>query len=242
MRHSPSLTLIALATFSGLAASGMATASGRAAESVGPLKTLGRGISKKRGDEKLQMACVGVKSEDSPECGCEKLQFLLTDEGGNESFVGPVIEILEGRPVREQLDEKMKELHLKQTSLANHVRDHSSVGVVIDGVPPGNQPGAPTEPTTPTTIAGIPIPFKIRLGHSAISITGHIKPLEILSDEMAEPVFTINADSIKAMNERAQLYWQITPKKIKPKKFEAFLEQLRFLEVTETPTSSESAN
>lgn len=73
-----------------------------------PLKRLGRGVSDRDTGEKLQLACVGALKSDDNEHGCERLQFLRTDSGGEESLIGPVIDITESehsvtRQIREEL-------------------------------------------------------------------------------------------------------------------------------------------
>ncbi len=85
-------------------------ASARAEEtgSLPPLKRLGRGVSDRKTGEKLQLACVGELREEQGERGCELLQFLKTDAGGEESLVGPVTDISDTehsatRQIREEL-------------------------------------------------------------------------------------------------------------------------------------------
>lgn len=185
------------------------------------LKVVGRGVQNKKTDESLQLACVGKRTQkESLERECDVLNFLLTDASGIQSLVGKPFYITEdsGKSVKKQLKTQMQNRGLqnnpgsseKMANIRGLFQKHDELGARASAL----------AFSALAIIGGLPL-WGLAIGPAMLLMVDIVKLPFAIVDDARYGAKALNVKNAQALRDRATAQWQIRPKRVHAKYFNA---------------------
>jgi len=213
-----------------------------AEEFANSYKVLGRGLENRNTGASLQLACVGGLEEGvSEEANCQTLQFLLTHSGGSQRLIGQKMSF----GVTDKLTRKKILAELRAQGLAapkqlrnTYQASHVFYGDAVKGAPAiwlmfGTLGGSGVAssifaggiatfslPIVAGTVVFLSIPLITDLIRLPFQMRKARRDFGYLFGKMGPNV------TVKALEDRSKLSWQLKPKTVSAKGFDRFVEAI----------------